>query len=78
VEVAASARKHGLSDADILHAWRNMFFAIEQEYGDESRMFVIGPARDGSPLELVAVSYTQPTRIIHADRMRPKFRDLLR
>ena len=29
-------------------------------------------------LELVAVPATEPTRIIHADRLRPKFYDYLR
>ncbi|MCU1483098.1 MAG: hypothetical protein JWQ19_3884, partial [Subtercola sp.] len=38
----------------------------------------LGPARDGALLELVAITADQPPRIIHADRMRPKFLDLLR
>jgi transposase-like protein len=36
VEVAASARKHGISDADILHAWRNVLRVAEQDYGGEA------------------------------------------
>ena len=45
VEVAASARKHGISDADILHAWRNVLRVAEQDHDGESRLIAVGPAR---------------------------------
>lgn len=44
MEVIVSARKHGLSDADILHAWRNVMRTVEQDYGGETRLLAIGPA----------------------------------
>jgi hypothetical protein len=39
---------------------------------------VIGPSASGTLLELVAVPVVGPTRIIHADNLRPKFYDYLR
>ncbi len=78
VEVAVSARKHGIPDADILHAWRNVLRVAEQDYGGESRVIAVGPARDGALLELVLVPDDAPTRVIHADYARRSFLDRLR
>ena len=64
--------------ADIEHAWTNAIRLVEYEYDGEDRLLVIGPDQHGRMLELVAVPATQPTRIIHADRLRPKFFDYLR
>ncbi len=35
-EIADSAHKHGLSDDDIWHAWRNVLRVAEQEYDGEA------------------------------------------
>ena len=78
MEVRGSARKHRLDDADIQHAWLNAIRLVEYEYDGEERLLVIGADRHGRLLELVAVPATGPTRIIHADRLRPKFYDYLR
>ncbi len=78
VDVAVSARKHGIPDADILHAWRNVLRVAEQDYDGESRLIAIGPARDGALLELVLVPDDAPTRVIHADHVRRSFLDRLR
>ena len=64
--------------ADIEHAWRNATRLIEYEYEGDERMLIIGPDRHGLMLELVAVPAGEPTRIIHADRLRPTFYDYLR
>lgn len=64
MEIADSARKRGVADADILHAW--------------TRLLILGPGRDGALLELVVVEADRPNRVIHADRMRPKFLEYLR
>ena len=77
MEVADSARKHGISDESIVHAWENAIKLAEFEYDGEERLFVIGPDMSGNLLELVAVPAHEPTRIIHADRLRPKFYDAL-
>lgn len=78
MQIRPSARKHGIDDADIEHAWRNATRLIEYEYDGEERLLVIGPDRQGLMLELVAVPAGEPTRIIHADRLRPTFYDYLR
>ncbi|NNM45235.1 BrnT family toxin [Knoellia koreensis] len=78
MEVTESARKHGIDLADIEHAWANAIRLVEYDYDGEERLLVIGPDRHGRMLELVAVPIGQPTRIIHADRLRPKFFDYLR
>lgn len=75
---AARARKHGITDADIDHAWRNAIRLVEYEYAGQERLLVIGADRQGRLLELVAVPAEQPTRIIHADLLRPKFYDYLK
>ena len=51
---------------------------VEYEYDGEERLLVIGPDRHGRMLELVGVPAGEPTRIIHADRLRPTFYDYLR
>lgn len=78
MEVAASALKHGVAELDVLHAWRNVLRTVEHEYDGETRLLAIGPALDGALLELVVVPSDQPVRVIHADRLRAKFYDLLR
>lgn len=78
MEVTESARKHGIDEADIEHAWANAIRLVEYEYGGEDRLLVIGPDQHGRMLELVAVPAGEPTRIIHADRLRPKFFEYLR
>ncbi|GGK54414.1 hypothetical protein [Nocardia camponoti] len=67
-----------MADADIVHAWENALRLAEFEYDGEERVLVIGPDSAGRMLELVAVPVHGPNRIIHADRLRPKFHDYLR
>jgi hypothetical protein len=50
VETADSARKHGISDDSILHAWENAIKLAEFEYDGEERLFVIGPDLSGNLL----------------------------
>lgn len=78
MQIKQSARKHGVADADITHAWQNALRLVVQEYDYETRLLVLGPARDGALLELVVVEADEPNRVIHADRMRSKFLDYLR
>ncbi len=78
MEVARAALKHGIEAADIEHAWVKAIRLVEYEYEGEDRLLVIGPDQHGRMLELAAVPAGQPTRIIHADRLRPKFFDYLR
>jgi hypothetical protein len=78
VRISGSARKHRVADEDIVHAWENATRYVEFEYDGEERLLVIGADRHGRMLELVAVPVREPTRIIHADRLRPKFYEFLR
>jgi uncharacterized DUF497 family protein len=78
MQIRESARKHGVSDTDIEHAWTNALRLVEFEYDGEDRLLVIGPDTTGRLLELVAVPAADPDRIIHADVLRPKFYDFLR
>lgn len=77
MEIRDSARKHGIVDGDIEHAWTHAMRYFEVEYDGDVRLFVIGPDRHGHLLELVAVPSEAPDRVIHADRLRPKFYDYL-
>lgn len=78
MQVLQSALKHGCSVADVLHAYDNALRLVEYEYHGEDRLLIIGPDRAGNLLEVVAVPTGDPTRIIHADTLRPKFYDYLR
>lgn len=72
MEITDSARKHDVADDDMLHAWRNQLRYVLLEYNGELQYLVIGPASDGTVLELV-IPTDEPERIIHADKLRPKF-----
>lgn len=56
----------------MLHAWRNQLRYVLLEYQDELQYLAIGPDRTGALLELI-VPTDEPARIIHADKLRPKF-----
>jgi hypothetical protein len=71
MEITQSARKHGRTDEEILHAWRNMIRYHVYEYAGEERVLVIGPDLAGELLELVAVPSHGPARIVHADELQP-------
>lgn len=78
MQILDSARKHGIPDEDITHAWENAIRYVEYEYHGEERLLVIGADRHGRLLELVAVPAGKPARIIHTDALRPKFYEYLR
>lgn len=75
--IADSARKHGIADADIMHALDHPIRYREQEYKGELRIFLIGADCTGRFLELVLVPADDPVRIIHADVLRPGHYDYL-
>lgn len=78
MRILPSARKHGIDDADIRHAVRHACWSVDLEYDHDERLLIVGPARDGALLEIVCVPAQGPERIIHADRLRPKYYDILR
>lgn len=76
VEVHDSARRHGIEDADIVHAVDNAL-AVEDMGEDPDRYLVLGPDRAGNILEVVVLVTDEVRIAIHAMPMRPKFRRLL-
>ena len=76
MEIADSARKHGVGDDDIWHAVRSPFRVVP---GD-GRDLVIGPDRAGRLLEVVVLDddpEEEPV-VIHAMPLRSKFYEYLR
>ena len=71
MRVAESAHKHNVSDEDIHHAIRN---AIKLARQDDEFMMIIGPAQDGTFLEIGVLYHSTPDEIvIHAMNCRPTY-----
>ena len=73
MDVAASARKHGIADADMEHAVRNAIRGLDQ--GD--RDLYIGTDLSGRLPEVAVLDDDGAPVIIHAMRLRPEFYDRL-
>jgi hypothetical protein len=71
VDIERSARKHGVIDDDMVHAFRNHWKAYETD-DPEVTMF-IGPDQRGEPLEIGVIIEDHGVAIIHAMPARPKF-----
>ena len=71
MDIEASARKHGVSDEDMLHALRHHWRAFETD--DPNVTMFIGPSTTAEPLEIGVVSDDEGTAIIHAMAVRQKF-----
>ncbi|WP_423919558.1 hypothetical protein [Candidatus Poriferisodalis sp.] len=67
--IRPAARRHGISDADILHAYRNAFDVYEF---DDTAM-IIGGDRSGRPLELMIRFRGPIPEVFHAMPARPRF-----
>jgi len=76
VEIADSARKHGVGDDDIWHAVRNPLRIVP---GD-GRDLLIGPDHAGRLLEVVVLDDDpgEEPVVIHAMPLRSKFYEYLR
>jgi hypothetical protein len=69
--IASSARRHGVDDEDMLHAYRN---ATDAWALDEGLVMLVGPDRSGALLEIGTVRSGDGTAVIvHAMKARPKF-----
>ena len=77
MEIAESARKHGITDEAIRHAWEFAIRVRKLEYDGEERVFAIGPDTSGKLVELVALPAIAPDLVIHAQYLRQKFYDYL-
>ncbi|GAA3634733.1 hypothetical protein GCM10022223_61400 [Kineosporia mesophila] len=68
--IAGSARKHGVGDEDMQHAYMNPIRIFDVDEG--LRMF-IGPDRTARLLEVGVVEGDLAPVIVHAMPVRPKF-----
>ncbi len=68
--ITASARKHGLADDDILHAFNH---PISYEDLDEGFVMIIGPTRSAHVIELGFIDTDQGPVIVHAMTARRKY-----
>jgi hypothetical protein len=67
VEILPSAHRHGIASEDIHHAVQ---LAVAFYEVDDELTMAIGPARDGTPLE---VGIARELYIVHAMKARPRF-----
>jgi hypothetical protein len=76
VEIADSARKHGVADEDIQHALRHPIRVV----AGSGRDLFIGSDLSGRLLEIVILDDdpNEEPVVIHAMPLRPKFHDYLR
>ena len=69
VEIHGSARRHGVPDQDIAHAFEHCIAWIE--LGDDPRRYLLaGPDKAGNLLELVALVTDSTRLVIHAMPLR--------
>jgi hypothetical protein len=68
--IAASARKHGVADDTILHAFNNPIRAHDL---DEGLTMLVGPDLAGNLYEVGVVESADGPVIVHAMPARPKY-----
>jgi len=68
--IAPSARKHGVSDSIILHAFNN---PIRSEDLDDDMLMIIGPDSAGNLYEIGVLVSTDGPIVVHAMAARPKY-----
>lgn len=75
MRIGEPARRHGITDADMLHAARS---AMRRVLMDDDLVMLIGPARDGRMLEIgmLDIDSADPV-LIHAMPLRPRLHKLL-
>jgi hypothetical protein len=71
LDIEANARKHGVSDNDMLHAIRNHWRAFATD--DPAVTIRFGPSRSAGPLEIGVVTDEDGSAVIHAMSARAKF-----
>lgn len=70
MDIAESARKHGVADEDIRHAVQLALRVVSQE---PERLLMIDPDRHGQLLEVVVIDPDDAPVAIHAMTLRRKF-----
>ena len=71
VDIEANARKHGVTDNDMLHALRHHWRAFETD--DDAVTVFIDPSTNSEPLEDGVVTDDEGSAVIHAMPARQKF-----
>jgi hypothetical protein len=71
VDIEASARKHGVSDEDMLYELGHHWRAFQTD--DPAVTMFVGPSSKAEPLEIGVVTDDEGTAIIHAMKAREKF-----
>ena len=74
MEVSYLARRHGVPDSEIRHAWLHAlgFFVLDIEQ-ESIKGLCIGPDTAGNLLEVLYLEFEDGHVIIHAMPLRPKF-----
>ena len=76
VDILASAKKHGIADEDIRHAFANAL-SVDEVDEDPIRYLILGPDTVGNLLGIVVLDRPNGPCVIHAMKMREKYRSLL-
>lgn len=75
MRIGEPARKHGVSDEDTLHAWRN---AIRRIDSDDDFVMLVGPDTAGRMLEVGVLDIDGDDPVaIHSMPLRKKFERFL-
>jgi len=69
--IAASAKKHGITDADMIHAFNN---PLAVDHIEEGFTMFIGGDQAANTLEVGVVDSSEGPVIVHAMRARPQYR----
>lgn len=77
MEILPSARKHGVSDDDIRHAFENALAAITVPDRPDFTM-IIGPDQSAHFLEIGVLASDDDDYVIHAMQARPKYTKMIR
>lgn len=68
-EILPSARKHGIPDEDMMHAFRNAIAVFDLD----ELLMTIGPSTTGQLIEVGSITDNDRSYIIHAMNARKKF-----
>ena len=76
MDIVVSAKKHGIADEEILHAIAHAL-TVDEVDEDPIRYLILGPDSGGNLLEIVVLDRPNGPCVIHAMKMREKYRPLL-
>lgn len=79
MEFHRSAARHGIGEADIIHAVEHATVVVDLDAdADPPKVLVIGPGKDAQLVEVIILNLADDRQlVIHAMPLRPTFHDLL-